>query len=302
MEQTTLTRRDALRVGGAAALVGLAGCSGSGSLGGSATVYGQWTPEQEGSGADQSGESMRAMKPSTLAENRYVLGDRYDLMAAFLDPPVPTLEFGELDSVYYNGGWATSLYGVEAEFDQSAMVTAYQEEQGAESVNSTYEGYELYRIDATLTSYLVGVADGRIAIAGNGDRDRAAIESLIDAREKGNRRASNDGPLASIQSAVGQESHTQVSLGDDVGLQVGETTPTAVATGFSVSDSENDLVTLTSGFVLPETVSDPEAAVEARVSADASVGVLNFSEADVSTDSGVVVATEERAAGDALSF
>ncbi|SFP28834.1 hypothetical protein SAMN05216277_102340 [Halolamina pelagica] len=38
-------------------------------------------------------------------------------MAAFLEPPVPTMEFGELDAVYYTGGWTTSLYGVEAEFD-----------------------------------------------------------------------------------------------------------------------------------------------------------------------------------------
>lgn len=51
---------------------------------------------------------MRAMKPSTLVENRYVLGDRYDLLAAFLEPPVPTMAFGELDSVYYDGGWTSS--------------------------------------------------------------------------------------------------------------------------------------------------------------------------------------------------
>jgi hypothetical protein len=81
---------------------------------------------------------MRAMKPSTLAENRYALGDRYDLMAAFLEPPVPTMAFGELDSVYYNGGWTSSLYGVAAEFDQSEMVDAYQQELDAETVNSTY--------------------------------------------------------------------------------------------------------------------------------------------------------------------
>lgn len=300
MERSPLTRRDALRAGATAALAGLAGCSGS--IGGSATVYGRWTPEQEGSGADRSGESIRAMEPSSLDEGRHTLGDRYDLMAAFLEPPVPTMEFGELDAVYYNGGWATSLYGVEAEFEQSAMVDAYQEELGAETVNSTYSGYELYRVDATLTSYLVGVADGRIAISSNGDQDRAAIESLIDAREDGTRRVSSDGPLASLQSAVGQESYTELSLGDDVGIQVGETTPTAVAMGFSVADTEEDLVSLTSGFILPETVSDPEAAVEARLSADASVGVLNFSEAEISTDSGVVVATEERPVADALAF
>ena len=271
-------------------------------LGGSATVYGRWTPEREGSGADQSGESIRAMEPAALAEGRFALGDRYDLMAAFLEPPVPTMEFGELDAVYYNGGWTTSLYGVEAAFDQSAMIDAYREELDAETVNSTYSGYELYRVDATLSSYLVGVADGRIAIAANGDRDRAAIESLIDAREDGTRRTSTDGPLASIQSAVGQESYTQVSMGDDVGVQVGETTPTAVALGFSVADAEEELVDLTSGFVLPDTVSDPEAAVEARLSADASVGVLNYSAPEISTSSGVVVATEERLVEDGLAF
>ena len=302
MDRTTLTRRDALRAGGAAAIAGLAGCSGGIGGSGSATVYGDWTPDREGSGADQSGESMRAMKPSTLAENRYALGDRYDLMAAFLEPPVPTKEFGQLDSVYYNGGWTSSLYGVEAEFDQSEMVSAYQEELDAETVNSTYSGYELYRVDATLSSYLVGVAEGRIAIASSGDQDRAAMESLIDAREDGERRTSSDGPLSSIGSAVGQESYTGISLGDDVGTQVGEVTPTAVAKGFSVSNAEEELVSITSGFVLPETVSDPEAAVEARVNSDTSVGVLSYSEADVTTESGVVVATEERPAGDALSF
>jgi hypothetical protein len=302
MDRTTLTRRDALRAGGVAAIAGLAGCSGGIGGSGSATVYGNWTPDREGSGADQSGESMRAMKPSTLAKNRYALGDRYDLMAAFLEPPVPTKEFGQLGSVYYNGGWTSSLYGVEAEFDQSMMVSAYQEELDAETVNSTYSGYELYRVDATLSSYLVGVAEGRIAIASSGDQDRAAMESLIDARENGERRTSSDGPLSSIGSAVGQESYTGISLGDDVGTQVGEVTPTAVAKGFSVSNAEEELVSITSGFVLPETVSDPQAAVEARVNSDTSVGVLSYSEADVTTESGVVVATEERPAGDALSF
>ncbi|MBP1987378.1 hypothetical protein [Halolamina salifodinae] len=300
MERTSLTRRDTLRVGATAALAGLAGCSGS--IGGSATVYGRWTPAQEGSGANQSGESIRAMEPADLDEGRHTLGDRYDLMAAFLEPPVPTMEFGELDAVYYNGGWTTSLYGVEAEFEQSAMVSAYQNELDAETVNSTYSGYELYRVDATLTSYLVGVADGRIAISSNGDRDRAAIESLIDAREDGTRRTNNDGPLSSLESAVGQESSTEISVGDDVGVQVGETTPTAVAMGFSVTDTEEDLVSLTSGFILPDTVTEPEAAVEARLSADASVGVLNYSEAEISTDSGVVVATEERPVADGLAF
>lgn len=302
MNDRTLTRRDALKAGSAAALAGLAGCSGGIGGGGSATVYGQWTPDREGSGANQSGESLRAMQPSTLDENRHTLGDRYDLMAAFLEPPVPTLEFGELDSVYYNGGWTSSLYGVEAEFDQSAMVSAYRDELGAETVNSTYSGYELYRVDATLSSYLVGVADGRIAIASNGDNDRAAMESIVDAREDGERRVSSDGPLASLQSAVGQDSYTEISIGDEVGIQVGETTPTAVSTGFSVTNSEEDLVTIASGFILPETVTDPEAAVEARVNADASVGVLSYSEAEISTDAGVVVATEERHVDDALSF
>ncbi|GAB7013214.1 hypothetical protein [Halolamina salina] len=300
MDRSTLTRRDALRAGSAAALAGLAGCSGV--LGGSATVYGRWTPEREGSGANRSGESIRAMEPVDLAEARYVLGDRYDLMAAFLEPPVPTMEFGELDAVYYNGGWTTSLYGVEAEFDRSAMIEAYRQELDAETVNSTYSGYELYRVDATLSSYLVGVGDSRIAISSNGDRDRAAIESLIDAREDGARRTSNDGPLASIQSAVGQESYTQISMGDDVGIEVGETTPTAVALGFGVPDTEEDRVSLTSGFVLPDTVSDPEAAVEARLSADASVGVLNYADPEISTDAGVVVATEERPVDDGLAF
>ncbi|MFW5911542.1 MAG: hypothetical protein ACOCQV_02280 [Halolamina sp.] len=302
MGRRTLTRREALQAGSTAVLAGLAGCSGGIGGSGNATVYGNWTPERDGSGAEQGGESMRAMEPTDLDEARHTLGDRYDLMAAFLEPPVPTMEFGELGSVYYNGGWSTSLYGVEAEFDQAAMVTGYQDELEAETVHSTYSGYELYRVDATLSSYLVGVADGRIAIAENGDRDRAAIESLIDAREDGDRRVSSDGPLASIESAVGQESYTQLSIGDDVGVQVGETTPTAVVSGFSVSDTEADLVSITSGFVLPETVTDPEAAVESRVSADASVGVLNFSEAEISTESDVVVATEERHVEDALAF
>jgi len=298
----SLTRRTALRTGAVAALAGLAGCSGG--IGGSAstTVYGEWTPEREGTGAESGGESMWAMEPADLAEARYALGDRYDLMAAFLEPPVPTMEFGELDSVYYSGGWTTSLYGVEADFDQSSMVTAYQEELGAETVNSTYNDYELYRVDATLHSYLVGVGEGRIAIAANGDRDRAALEELIDAREDGERRVENDGPLASIQSAIGQESYTQISIGDEVGIQVGETTPTAVATGLTVSDTEKELVDITAGFVLPETVTDPEAAVEARVNGDASVGVLSFGDAEVSTEAGVVIATEERPIADAISL
>jgi len=300
MDDTTLSRRDALRAGSAAMLAGLAGCSGG--IGGSATAYGEWTPEQEGSGANERGESIRAMRPADLDAARHTLGDRYDLMAAFLEPPVPTMAFGELSTVYYNGGWTTSLYGVEAEFDQSAMVTAYQDELDAQSVNSTYSGYELYRVDTMLSSYLVGVADARIAIAANGDRDRAAMEALIDAREDGARRIDNDGPLASLDSALGQDAYTQVSVGDDVGLQVGETTPTAVGTGFSVTDTDEDLVTLNSGFVLPDTVTDPEAAVEARVNGDASVSVLNYGDADISTDAGVVLATEERPVGDALSF
>ncbi len=300
----SLTRRTALRTGAAAALAGLAGCSGGigGSASASTTVYGDWTPEREGTGAESGGETMWAMEPADLAEARYALGDRYDLMAAFLEPPVPTMEFGELDSVYYTGGWTTSLYGVEAEFDRSEMVTAYREELGAETVNSTYSDYELYRVDATLHSYLVGVAEGRIAIAANGDRDRAALESLIDAREDGDRRVSNDGPLSSIQSAIGQEPYTRISIGDEVGIRVGETTPTAVATGFRVTDTEEELVSITTGFVLPETVTDPEAAVEARVNGDVSVGVLDFGDAEVSTEAGVVVATEERPIDDAISL
>jgi hypothetical protein len=169
-------------------------------------------------------------------------------------------------------------------------------------VGGCQSGYELYRVDATLSSYLVGIAEGQIAIAASGDQDRAAMESLIDAREDGERRVDSDGPLSSIASAVGQESYTAVSLGDDVGTQVGEVSPTAVAKGFSVSDAEEELVSITSGFVMPETVTEPEAAVEARLDAETSVGVLRYGEADVTTESGVVVATEERPAGDALSF
>ncbi|NHX36619.1 MULTISPECIES: hypothetical protein [Halolamina] len=182
------------------------------------------------------------------------------------------------------------------------MITASREALDAESVNSTYRDYEFYRVDATLHSYLVGVADGRIAISANGGRDRAALESLIDAREDGAGRVENDGPLASIQSAVGQESYTRISIGDEVGIQVGETTPTAVATGFSVTDTEDELVRITTGFVLPETVTDPEAAVEGRVNGDAAVGVLRFGDAEVGTEAGVVIATEERPVADALSL
>jgi len=150
-----LTRREALQTGAAAALAGLAGCSGS--IGGSASAYGEWTPEQEGSGAEEGGESMYAIHPSELSEARFALGDRYDAMAAFLDPPVPTLEFGELDTVYSTGGWLSRLYGIEAEFEQDEMVSAYESEQDADPAGSSYEGYELLRVDGTLSSYLVAV-------------------------------------------------------------------------------------------------------------------------------------------------
>jgi len=125
-----LTRRDALRAGSVAALAGLAGCSGN--IGGSASTYGKWTPAQEGSGADESGESRYAIRPSNLDAARHSLGDRYDVMAAFLDPPVPTLEFGELERVYSNGGWLTRLYGIEAEFEKSEMISAYESESDAD--------------------------------------------------------------------------------------------------------------------------------------------------------------------------
>lgn len=295
-----LTRRDALRTGAAVTLAGLAGCSGS--LSGSTTVYGKWTPAQEGSGANESGESMYAISPAQLDEARHSLGDRYDVMSAVLDPPVPTLEFGELDSVYSNGGWLTTLYGVEAEFEKSEMVSAYQSESDAEPIDSSYEGYELLRVEGMISSYLVGVGDGRIAIAGAGDRDRATLEALVDARRGEARRVSSDGPLSSMQSAVGDESFLQLSLGEAVSTQVGNTTPTALCSGFSVADAENDLVSLVSGFDLPGTVSDPEAAVESHLSAEATVGVASYSEPEITTNAGIVVATEERAVDGGLSF
>ncbi|NHX36618.1 MULTISPECIES: hypothetical protein [Halolamina] len=76
MTRTTLTRREALRVGGAAALAGIAGCSGGVGGNANATVYGEWTPERDGTGAEPGGESMWAMEPVDLAETRYALGDR----------------------------------------------------------------------------------------------------------------------------------------------------------------------------------------------------------------------------------
>lgn len=300
MTDQVLTRRDALRAGGAALLAGLAGCSGS--IGGSATTYGKWTPEQSGSGADESGESMHTIHPTELDEARHALGDRYDAMAAFLDPPVPELAFGELAEVYANGGWFTTLYGVEAEFEKDEMVSAYRSESGAEPVDSSYEGYELLRVEGMVSSYLVGVAEGRIAIAGAGDRDRAALEALVDARRGESRRVDSDGPLSSFSSAVGDESFLQLALGDDVSTQVGETTPTAVCSGFSVADTEEELVDLTTGYILPATVSDPEAAVESHLTAEASVGVASYGDPEVTTESGVVVATEQRAIADGLVF
>lgn len=295
-----LTRRDALRTGAVAAVAGFAGCSGS--VGGSASAYGKWTPAQDGSGADESGESVHAIHPTDLSDARFALEDRYDAMAAFLDPPVPTLEFGELDTVYSNGGWLSTLYGVEAEFEKSEMVSAYESEQDAKPVDSSYEGYELLRVEGMVSSYLVGVAEGNIAIAGAGERDRAALEALVDARRGEARRVSSDGPLASMQSAVGDEGFIQLALGDDVWTQVGDTTPTAVCSGFSVADAESETVSLVSGFDLPETVTDPQAAVESHLSAEASVGVASYSEPEISTNSGIVVATEERAVADGLVF
>ena len=300
MVERSLTRRDALRAGSAAVLAGLAGCSGS--IGGSASTYGKWTPSQSGSGADESGESMHTIHPTELDEARHTLGDRYDAMAALLDPPVPELAFGELSEVYSNGGWFTTLFGVEAEFEQDEMVSAYQSESDAEPVDSSYEGYELLRVEGMVSSYLVGVAEGKIAIAGAGDRDRAALEALVDARRGEARRVDNDGPLSSFQSAVGDESFLQLALGDDVTTQVGETTPTAVCSGFSVTDMEEELVGLTTGYVLPDTVADPEVAVEGHLTAESSIGVASYSDPEVTTESGVVVATEERTVADGLVF
>lgn len=295
-----LTRREALQSGAAATLVGLAGCSGA--IGGSTSAYGNWTPEQEGSGAEEGGESMYAIHPGELDEARFALGDRYDAMAAFLDPPVPTLEFGELDTVYSTGGWLSRLYGIEAEFEQDEMVSAYESEQDANPVDISYEGYELLRVEGTISSYLVGVASGKIAIANDGEYDRAALEALVDARRGEARRVDSDGPLASFQSAVGDESFIQISLGDAVGTQVGETTPTALCSGFSVADAEEELVGLVSGFDLPSTVSDPELAVENHLTAESSVGVASYSDPEITTNSGIVVATEERPVADGLVF
>jgi hypothetical protein len=300
MVERSLTRRDALRAGSAAVLAGLAGCSGS--IGGSASTYGKWTPSQSGSGADESGESMHTIHPTELDEARHTLGDRYDAMAALLDPPVPELAFGELSEVYSNGGWFTTLFGVEAEFEQDEMVSAYQSESDAEPVDSSYEGYELLRVEGMVSSYLVGVAEGKLAVAGAGERDRAALEALVDARRGEARRVDNDGPFSSFQSAVGDESFLQIALGDDVTTQVGETTPTAVCSGFSVTDTEEELVGLSTAYVLPETVTDPEAAVESHLSAESSIGVASYSDPEVTTESGVVLATEERSVADGLVF
>jgi hypothetical protein len=230
------------------------------------------------------------------------LGDRYDLMAAFLAPPVPTLAFGELDAVYSNGGWLRRLYGIEAEFEQSELIAAYESESDAETVGSSYEGYELLRVDGMLSSYLVGVADGQIAIAGAGDRDRAALEAVVDARTGDARRISSEGPLASMNAAVGEEKFIQLSLGDDVSTRVGETSPIAVCSGFSVADAEEDLVSLVTGYDLPSTVSDPEAAVESHLAADISVGVASYDDPEITTDAGLVIVTEERTVSDGLSF
>lgn len=300
MSELVLTRRNALRVGGTALLAGLAGCSGS--VGGSATAYGRWTPEQSGSGADESGESMHSIHPTELDEARHALGDRYDLMSEILDPPVPSLEFGQLSTVYSNGGWFTMLYGIEAEFEKDEMVSAYESELDAEPVGSSYEGYELLRVEGMLSSYLVGVAEGKIAIAGAGERDRAALEALVDARRGEARRVDSDGPLSSFSSAIGDESFLQFSLGDNVSTTVGETTPTAVTSGFSVVDTEEELVGLTSGFIMPQTVTEPEAAVETHLEANASVGVASYANPEISMESGVVVVTEERSIDNGLVF
>lgn len=300
MSETALTRREALRVGGTALLAGLAGCSGS--IGGNVTTYGKWTPEQSGSGAEESGESMHTIHPRELDEARHALGDRYTLMSELLDPPVPSLEFGELSTVYSNGGWFTMLYGIEAEFEQDEMVSAYETESDAEPVGSSYEGYELLRVEAMLSSYLVGVADGKIAIAGAGERDRAALEALVDARRGQARRVDGDGPLSSFSSAIGDESFLQLSLGDHVSTRIAETTPTAVASGFSVVDTDEELVGLTSAFSMPQTVTEPVVAVESHLETDATVGVASYANPEVTTESGVVVATEERPIDDGLVF
>jgi hypothetical protein len=300
MRETVLSRRDALRVSGTALLATLAGCSGS--IGASATTYGKWTPEQSGSGAEESGESMHSIRPTELDEARHALGDRYTLMSEILDPPVPSLAFGELSEVYSNGGWFTMLYGIEAEFDQAEMVSAYESESDAEPVGSSYEGYELLRVEGMFSSYLVGVADGKIAIAGAGERDRAALEALVDARRGAARRVDSDGPLSSFSSAIGDESFLQLSFGDHVSTRVSETTPTAVVSGFSVVDTEEDLVGLTSGFIMPQTVTDPEAAVESHLETETTVGVASYANPEVTTKSGVVVASEERPIEDGLVF
>lgn len=300
MTETKITRRQLVRAGAAAGLAGVAGCSGS--VSGSATTYGSWTPAQSGSGADESGESMHTIHPIELDDARHALGDRYTLMSEFLDPPVPSLKFGELSTVYSNGGWRTMLYGIEAEFDQDEMVSAYETELDAQPVGSSYQEYELLRVEGMVSSYLVGVAAGKIAIAGAGERDRAALEALVDARREEARRVDSDGPLSSFSSAIGDESFLQLSLGDDVATKIGQTTPTAVCSGFSVTDTAEELVTLRSGFILPATVSDPEAAVESHLGTKASIGVAAFGNPEVTTKSDVVVATEERTIADGLVF
>ncbi|AEN04944.1 hypothetical protein Halar_1189 [halophilic archaeon DL31] len=56
------------------------------------------------------------------------------------------------------------------------------------------------------------------------------------------------------------------------------------------------------GYDLPETVSEPEAAVESHLSAEISVGVASYDEPEITTDSGLVILREERAVSDGLSY
>lgn len=84
--------------------------------------------------------------------------------------------------------------------------------------------------------------------------------------------------------------------------QVIETTPTAACSGFSVTDMEEELVGLTTGYILPDTVTDPQAAVESHLTAESSIGVASHSDPEVTTESGVVVATEEWTVADGLRF
>lgn len=298
-----LRRRDVLRgaaAAGVAGVTGLAGCSGS--LSGSTTTYGKWTPAAEGSGADDSGDSMTAMHPKTLDEHRHTLGDIYTAISTFLDPPVPTLAFGELDEAYVNAGWSSTLYGVEAEFEQSAMVSAYESEEEATNLDEAYEGHELLRVDSMAGDYLVGVGSGTIAIAASGENDRAALEALVDAQSGSARRVDGDGPFSDISAAMGDSPFASVSLGSGVNVAIKETRPTALGGTFSVTDGDEDRLKLRNGVVMPETVSDQKAAVEAHLEAEGRIGLFSYAEPTVTTESGVVLVSEERPVGEALEF